>query len=74
VAPAFFNPKQPEGHGCVGISSKGGDECCLDLVFLLESDLVVTRVAVKEREQDVASRSVEISVIHTHPPFIIVLF
>jgi hypothetical protein len=69
-----------------------GDECCLDLVFFIESNLMVTRVAVKEREQDMASRRfddlvnawesegilqavfVEISVIHTYPPFIIVLF
>jgi hypothetical protein len=53
---------------------------------------MVARVAIKEREQDAASRgvndlvdawgregvlwavSVEISVIHTHPPFIIILF
>jgi hypothetical protein len=69
-----------------------GEECCLDLVFFLESNLVVTRVAVEEREQDAASRRVddlvdaweregilqavfvEISVIHTQPPFIIILF
>jgi hypothetical protein len=53
---------------------------------------VVARVAVKEEEQDAASRRVddlfdawehegvlravfiEISIIHTHPPFIIILF
>jgi c-di-GMP-binding flagellar brake protein YcgR len=46
---------QPEGHGGVGICSKGGDECCLDLVFFLESDLVVTRVAVEEIELDAAT-------------------
>jgi hypothetical protein len=83
---------QPEGHGCVCICPKGGDECHFDLIFFLESDLVVTRVAVEEGEQDAASRRVddlvnawerkgilqavfvEISIIHTHPPFIIILF
>jgi hypothetical protein len=83
---------QPKGYGCVCICSKEGDERCLDLVFFLESDLVITRVAVEEREQDAASHRgddlinaweregilravfVEINVIHTHPPFIIILF
>jgi hypothetical protein len=64
----------------------------VDLIFFLESDLVVTRVAVEEGEQDAASHRVkdlvdawehegilwailvEISIIHTHPPFIIILF
>jgi hypothetical protein len=71
---------------------KGGDEHCFDLICSQESDLVVARVAVKEREQDTASRRVddlvdvweregilravfvEISIIHTHPPFNIILF
>jgi hypothetical protein len=62
------------------------------LVFLLESYLIIARVAVEEGEQDATSRRVndlvdaweregvlwavfiEISIIHTHPPFIIVLF
>jgi hypothetical protein len=65
-----------------------GDERCFDLIFFLESNLVITRVAVEEGEQYAASRRVddlvnaweregilrvvfvEISVIHTHPPFI----
>jgi hypothetical protein len=81
---------QPEGYGCVCICSKGGDERCL--IFFLKSDLVVTRVAVVEGEQDAASHRVDylvdawehegilhavlvqISIIHTHPPFIIILF
>jgi hypothetical protein len=83
---------QPEGHACVGICSEGANESCLDLVFFLKSDLVITRVAVEEREHGAASCKVndlvdaseregilravfvEISVIHTHPPFIIILF
>jgi hypothetical protein len=83
---------QPKGHSCVGICSKWGDECCFDLVFFLESNVMVTRVAIKGREQDAASCRVndlvdewehegilwivfvEISVIHTHPSFIIILF
>jgi hypothetical protein len=71
---------------------QGGDECRFDLIFFLESDPMVTQVAVEEGEQDAASRRVddlvdvwenegilravfvEISIIHTHPPFIIILF
>jgi hypothetical protein len=41
---------QPEGHVCVGICSKRGDECYFDLVFFLKSNLMVTRVSVEERE------------------------
>jgi hypothetical protein len=41
---------QPEGHCCVCICSKGGDERRFDLIFFLESDLMVTRVAVEEGE------------------------
>jgi hypothetical protein len=62
------------------------------LIFLLESYLMIARVAVEEGEQDAASRGVddlidaweregvvwavfiEISIIHTHPPFIVILF
>jgi hypothetical protein len=62
------------------------------LIFFFESNLMVTRVAIKEREHDDARRRVndlvdaweregilravfvEINVIHTHPPFIIILF
>jgi hypothetical protein len=50
---------QPEGYGCVCISSKGGDERYLDLVFFFESNLVITRLAVEEREQDAADRRVD---------------
>jgi hypothetical protein len=83
---------QPEGHSFVSVCPKQGDEHCLDLVLFLEGDLMVGRVAVKEREQDVASRrvdnfvdawereriframSIEIGIIHAHPPFMIILF
>jgi hypothetical protein len=62
------------------------------MVFLLESYLMIARVAVEKGEQDAASRRVddlvdaselegvlravfiEISIVHTHPPFIIILF
>jgi hypothetical protein len=62
------------------------------MIFFLESDLVITQVAVEQGEQDAASCRVgdlvdvweregilravfvEISVIHTHPPFIVILF
>jgi hypothetical protein len=82
---------QPEGHRGVCVCSKEGDERHFDLVFLLESYLMITRVAVEEGEQDAASCRVdnlvdawkregvlravflEISIIHTYPPFIIIL-
>jgi hypothetical protein len=83
---------QPERYCSISICSKGGDERRFDLIFLLESDLMIARVAVEEGEQDAASRGVddlidaweregvlravfiEISIIHTHPPFIIIPF
>jgi hypothetical protein len=69
-----------------------GDQLHFDLIFLLESYLMIARVAVEEGEQDATSRGVddlidaweregvlgavfiEISIIHTHPPFIVILF
>jgi hypothetical protein len=50
---------QHEGYDCVGICSKEGDECCVDLDFFHESNLVVTRLVVEERDQDAASRRVD---------------
>jgi hypothetical protein len=62
------------------------------MIFFLEGYLMVARVAVKEGDQDAASRRVddlidaweregvlravfiEITIIHTHPPFIIFVF
>jgi hypothetical protein len=62
------------------------------MIFFLESDLVITQVAVEQGEQDAASCRVgdlvdvwecegilravfvETSVIHTHPPSIVILF
>jgi hypothetical protein len=83
---------QPEGHSYISICTKRGDEHCLDLVFFLEGNLLVARVAIKEGEQNTAdcgvndlvvawepkgilrAMLVEISVIHTHPPFFVILF
>jgi hypothetical protein len=42
---------QPEGHGCVAVCAKQGDERGLLLVFFLDCDLVVPGVAVEEAEQ-----------------------
>jgi hypothetical protein len=50
---------QPKGHSLLGIRSKRDDERCLDLVFFLEANLMVARVAIKERQQDVASCRVD---------------
>jgi hypothetical protein len=62
------------------------------LVLLLESYLMIARVAIEEGEQDAASHGVddfvdaweregvlrsmfiEITIIDTHPPFIVILF
>jgi hypothetical protein len=41
-----FEPKQ---HGHVAISAEGCNKGCLDLVVLVESDLVITRVTVEKR-------------------------
>jgi hypothetical protein len=79
---------EPKLHYIVCICSKGGDKCHFDLIFLLEIYLMVARVAVEVGEQDTASHRVdaweregvlrivfiEISIIHIHPPFIVILF
>jgi hypothetical protein len=50
---------QPEGHGHVAVCTKQGDERGLLLVFFLDRDLVVPRVAVEEVEQVAARRGVD---------------
>jgi hypothetical protein len=50
---------QPERHGRVAVGAKRGDECGLLLVFFLDSNLVVPRVAVEEAEQIAACRGVD---------------
>ena len=42
---------EPEQHGRVAVGAEGRDEGCLDLVVLFESDLVITRVAIKKGKQ-----------------------
>ena len=37
---------EPEGHGRVAVGAKGHNERRLDLVFFLQRDLVITRVAI----------------------------
>ena len=41
---------QPEGHSFVGACTERGDKCGFDLVFFLEGDLVIARLAIKEGE------------------------
>jgi hypothetical protein len=50
---------QPEGHGHVAVRAKRCDERGLFLVFFLDSDLVVSGVAVEEAEQVAACRGVD---------------
>jgi hypothetical protein len=50
---------QPERHRHVALGAEEGDERCLLLVFLLDCDLVVAGVAVKEAEQVAACRGVD---------------
>jgi hypothetical protein len=50
---------QPEGHGCIGIRTIGCDERGLDLVFFLEGNLMVARVAIKEAKQYAAGCGVD---------------
>jgi hypothetical protein len=38
---------QPEGYSYIGVCSKWGDECGLDLIFFLDGNLMVARVAIK---------------------------
>jgi hypothetical protein len=42
---------QPERHSFVGICPERGDKRGFYLIFLLERDLVVPRIAVKEAEE-----------------------
>ena len=37
---------ESEGHGHVAVGAEGRDERRLDLVFFLQHDLVITRVAI----------------------------
>jgi hypothetical protein len=41
---------QPERHRCVAVSAERGDEHGLLLVFFLDGDLVLSRVALEEAE------------------------
>jgi hypothetical protein len=50
---------QPEGHGRVAVRAKRGDERGLLLVFFLDRDLVVPRIAVEEAEQVTAHHGVD---------------
>jgi hypothetical protein len=50
---------QRERHCCVEVGAKWGDERGLLIVFFLDGDLVVSRVAVKEAEQVAARRGVD---------------
>jgi hypothetical protein len=50
---------QPERYCSVSICSKGRDECHFDLVFLLESYLMIAQVAVEKGEQNAASHGVD---------------
>ena len=38
----------PERHSRVAVGAERRDERCLDLIILFESDLVITRVAIKK--------------------------
>jgi hypothetical protein len=53
------NVLQPEQHHCVVVGAERGDERCLLLVFFLDGDLVVSRVAVEETEQVIARHGVD---------------
>jgi hypothetical protein len=40
---------EPKRHGHVAISAEGCNKGCLDLIILIESDMVITRVTVEKR-------------------------
>jgi hypothetical protein len=46
---------EPERHCRVEVGAKRREEGCFDLVILVESDLVITRVAIKKGQQLTAS-------------------
>jgi hypothetical protein len=41
----------PERHSFVSVCPDWGDECCFDLIFLLERNLVISRIAIKKAEE-----------------------
>jgi hypothetical protein len=50
---------QPERHSLVGVCPEWGDKRGLYLIFLLEHDLMVPRIAVKEAEEYTTRRQVD---------------
>jgi hypothetical protein len=42
---------KPERHSRVAIGAERCDEGCLDLIILVESDLVITKVAIEKKQQ-----------------------
>ena len=42
---------EAEKHDCGLIKTKGGDKCCLPLVFLSDANVVITPLYVKFREK-----------------------
>jgi hypothetical protein len=42
---------KPERHSRIAIGAKRCNEGCLDLIVLVESDLVITRVAIEKGQQ-----------------------
>jgi hypothetical protein len=50
---------QPERHSFVGICPERGDKHGLYLIFFLERDLVVPRIAVKKTEEYTTRRPVD---------------
>jgi hypothetical protein len=53
--PNVLNPKQ---HSYVAIGAERCNKGCLDLIVLVESDLVITRVAIEKGQQLVAGRGI----------------
>jgi hypothetical protein len=49
---------QPERHSFVSVRPKWGDERGFDLILLLERNLVIPRIAIKEAEEYTTRRRV----------------
>jgi hypothetical protein len=49
---------KPERHSHVAIGAEWCDEGCLDLIILVESDLVITRVVIEKGQQLATGREI----------------
>jgi hypothetical protein len=61
---------QPERHSFVSVCPEQGDERGFDLIFLLERNLVISRIAIKEAEEYTTRRRID-NLINARQPEVI---